>query len=72
MMMMIKVVGEDQVKILPKSPMGERGLVPQVPSDLRQILSNSSPQKKKTKKHSQNEKDKIQYSVSGPIPASVL
>ena len=33
MMMMIKVVGEDQVKILPKSPMGERSLVPQVPSD---------------------------------------
>ena len=32
-MMMIKVVGEDQVKILPKSPMGERSLVPQVPSD---------------------------------------
>ena len=33
MKMMIKVVGEDQVKILPKSPMGERSLVPQVPSD---------------------------------------
>ena len=33
MMTMIKVVGEDQVKILPKSPMGERSLVPQVPSD---------------------------------------
>ena len=68
MIMMIKVVGEDQVKILPKSPMGERGLVPQVPSDLRQILSNSSRQKKKTKKDSQNEK-KIKFNVQFSDPS---
>ena len=71
-MMMIKVVGEDQVKILPKSPMGERSLVPQVPSALRQILSNSSRHKKKTQKKFQPEKDKFQSSVFITIPASVV
>ena len=67
--MMIKVVGEDQVKILPKSPMGERSLVPQVPSDKYWVTLLDI---KRKQKNSQSEKDKFQDSVFLPIPESVL
>ena len=66
MIMMIKVVGEDQVKILPKSPMGERSLVPQVPSVKYRVTLLD------TKKKSPSEIDRFQGSFFGPIPASVF